>query len=101
MPWPTGFQGFLVSCMSKPSNGENEFKGTFIDFTKIKILKDEDHTFYTNKFPKPISACSNKDTDMIECCMNLPTLAKMQCLIKLEQIQQHKVHGTSLHARRK
>ena len=78
-----------LPCMSKPSNGENEFKGRFIDFTKIKILKDEDHTFYTNKFPKQISSCSNEDTDMTECCMILTTLAKMQCLVKLEQIQQH------------
>ena len=72
--------------MSKPSVGRNEFKETFIDFTKIKVMKDEDDLFYNYKFTKLFSAGSNEDTDMIECFMNLQTLAEMQCLIKLEQI---------------
>ena len=74
MSWPIFLR---IPCISKPSVGKNEFKGTLIDFTKIKALKDKDKIFYANKFPKLFSACNNEDTDMIECLMNLSTLTKM------------------------
>ena len=38
---------------------------------------------------------------MIECFMNLLTLGKMSCLIKLDRIQRHQVHDVGLLARRK
>ena len=56
MSWQTFSR---LPCMSKPSVGKNEFKGTFIDFTKIKVLKDTDNLFYANKFPELFSACNN------------------------------------------
>ena len=93
--------------MSKPSVGKNEFKGTLIDLNKIKVLTDKDDVFYNkecvfyaNKFPKLFNACSNEDTNMIECFVNLPPLTKMQSPIELEKIQQHQVHDVGLHTRR-
>ena len=90
--------------MSKPSVGKNEFKGTLIDFNKIKVLTDKDDVFYNkecvfyaNESPKLFSACSNDNNDSF---MNLPPLTEMQCPIELERIQRHQVHDVGLLARR-
>ena len=73
--------------MRKPSVGKNEFKGTLIDFNKIKVLTGKDDVFYNkecvfyaNEFPELFSACSNEDTDMIECFMNLPPLTEQDAM---------------------
>ena len=82
-----------LPSMQAPLQGKNEYKRKLIYFRNIEVPIINDDVFFMQDAIKPPqllpTLCRNKDTNLLELSMNLPTLQEMSCPVTPHNIQPH------------
>ena len=84
--------------MDGPSPGQNELKGTPVNFKTLVVPKDVEDVFMSTGEVPPLlpTVCSKEDVDIIELFANLPALSEMTCPLTVTNIQLHQAGDQAL-----